>query len=227
MSAPGAAFAAQFRREITAALRSLQEALNPLVFLFLAITLFALGVGAEPETLGRYAPGIIWVLVLLANLLALEGLFRRDFDDGTLEQLVLLGRPLFVPVLAKVAAQWCLTGLAMTVLAPLAALLLYLPAQVLGVTLLTLLVGSPALTLFGAVGAALTVGLRSGGVLLALLILPLYVPTLIFGAGAITLGMSGADVGAQIYLLAAISMLSVTVAPFAVQAALRISLEQS
>jgi heme exporter protein B len=227
VSAPGAAFAAQFRREITAALRSLQEALNPLVFLFLAITLFALGVGAEPETLGRYAPGIIWVLVLLANLLALEGLFRRDFDDGTLEQLVLLGRPLFVPVLAKVAAQWCLTGLAMTVLAPLAALLLYLPAQVLGVTLLTLLVGSPALTLFGAVGAALTVGLRSGGVLLALLILPLYVPTLIFGAGAITLGMSGADVGAQIYLLAAISMLSVTIAPFAVQAALRISLEQS
>jgi heme exporter protein B len=115
----------------------------------------------------------------------------------------------------------------MTLLAPLAALLLYLPAQSLGVTVLTLLVGSPALTLFGAVGAALTVGLRSSGVLLALLILPLYVPTLIFGAGAITLAMSGTDVSAQIYLLAAISMLSVTIAPFAVQAALRISLEQS
>jgi heme exporter protein B len=227
MSAPGVLFAAQFRRELITAFRSMQEALNPLVFLFLAITLFALGVGAEPETLGRYAPGIIWVLVLLSNLLALEGLFRRDFDDGTLEQLVLLGRPLFVPVLAKVAAQWCLTGLAMTLLAPLAALLLYLPAQSLGVTVLTLLVGSPALTLFGAVGAALTVGLRSSGVLLALLILPLYVPTLIFGAGAITLAMSGTDVSAQIYLLAAISMLSVTIAPFAVQAALRISLEQS
>jgi len=220
-------FAAQFRREWMAALRSLQEALNPLVFLFLAVTLFALGVGVDPDTLGRFAPGIVWVLVLLANLLALEGLFRRDFDDGTLEQLVLLGRPLFVPVLAKVAAQWCLTGLAMTLLAPLAALLLYMPAAAVGATMLTLLTGSPALTLFGAVGAALTVGLKRGGVLLALLILPLYVPTLIFGAGAITLAMSGADVNAQIYLLTAISMLSVTVAPFAVQAALHISLEQA
>jgi heme exporter protein B len=220
-------FAAQFRREWTASLRSLQEALNPLVFLFLAVTLFALGVGVDPDTLGRFAPGIVWVLVLLANLLALEGLFRRDFDDGTLEQLVLLGRPLFVPVLAKVAAQWCLTGLAMTLLAPLAALLLYMPTGAVGATMLTLLTGSPALTLFGAVGAALTVGLKRGGVLLALLILPLYVPTLIFGAGAVTLAMSGADVSAQIYLLTAISMLSVTVAPFAVQAALRISLEQA
>lgn len=226
-SSPATLFAAQFRREITAVLRSFQEALNPLVFLFLAVTLFALGVGVEPDVLGRLSPGIAWVLVLLANLLALETGFRRDFDNGTLEQLVLLGQPLFVPVLAKLVAQWCLTGLAMTMLAPLAALLLYLPAGALGVTVVTLLVGSPALTAFGAVGAALTVGLSGGGVLLALLILPLYVPTLIFGAGAVTLAMAGAPVSAQIYLLAAISMLAVTVAPFAVQAALRISLEQS
>ncbi len=227
MSGPGALFAAQFRRDMVSAFRSAQEVLNPLAFLFLAITLFALGTGAQPETLGVYAPSIIWVLVLLANLLALEGLFRRDFDDGTLEQLVLLGRPLFVPVLARMAVQWCLTGLAMTLLAPLAALLLYLPAEALGVTVATLLAGSPALTAFGAMGAALTVGVRGGGVLLALLILPLYVPTLIFGAGAITLAMTGVNVSAQIYLLAAISMLSVTVAPFAAQAALKISLEQS
>lgn len=227
MTAPHRLFAAQFRRELTATLRARSEALNPLVFLFLAITLFALGLGSDPETLGTQAPGIIWVLVLLANLLALEGMFRRDFDDGTLEQLVLLGRPLFVPVLAKAAAQWCLSGLAMAVLAPLAALLLSLPATVLWITVATLLAGSPALTLLGAVGAALTVGLRRGGVLLALLILPLYVPTLIFGAGAITLARSGVDVSAQIYLLTAISMLSITLAPFAVQAALRISLEQS
>lgn len=227
MSGVAALFAAQFRRELTAALRSVQEALNPLVFLFLAITLFALGAGADPETLGRLAPGVLWVLVLLANLLSLEGLFRRDYDDGTLEQMVLLGRPLFVPVLAKVAAQWCLSGFAMILLAPLAAVLLRLPAAGLPVTLLTLFAGSPALTLFGAVGAALTVGLRAGGVLLALLILPLYVPTLIFGAGAITLALAGADATAQIYLLAAISMLAVTVAPFAVQAALKISLEQA
>ncbi len=220
-------FLGQLRRELVAALRSLQEVLNPLVFLFLAITLFALGVGVEPETLGRYAPGIIWVLVLLSNLLALEGLFRRDYDDGTLEQMVLLGRPGFLPVLAKVTAQWLFSGLAMTVLAPLAALLLFLPGEVLGITMLTLLVGSPALTLLGAVGAALTVGLKRGGVLLALLILPLYVPTLIFGAGAVSLAMAGVDVTAQVYWLMAVSMLSLTVAPFAVQAALRISLEQS
>lgn len=227
MTAPAALFAAQLRRELVAALRSAQDVLNPLAFFFLAITLFALGVGAEPETLRRYAPGIVWVLVLLANLLALESLFRRDYDDGTLEQLVLLGRPLFLPVLAKMAAQWLSTGLAMTLLAPLAGLMLYLPAEVLGVTVVTLLVGSPALTLLGAVGAALTVALRSGGVLLALLILPLYIPTLIFGAGAISLSAAGAAVSAQIYLLAAISVLSITIAPFAVQAALKISLEQS
>ena len=220
-------FVAQFRREWIASLRSLQEAFNPLVFLFLAVTLFALGVGVQPEVLGGIAPGVIWVLVLLANLLALDGMFRRDFDDGTLEQLVLLGRPLFLPVLAKMAAQWCLTGLAMTVLAPLAALLLYLPAGVVDTAMLTLLAGSPALTLFGAVGAALTVALRRGGVLLALLVLPLYVPTLIFGAGAIDLAIAGSDVSAQIYLLTAISMLAVTVAPFAAQAALRIGLEQA
>lgn len=219
-------FAAQLRREFTAALRSPQEVVNPLLFLFLAITLFALGIGTDPEALGRFAPGIIWVLVLLANLLALEGLFRRDYDDGTLEQLVLLGRPLFVAVLAKVAVQWCLSGLAMAALAPLAALLLNLPAAALPVTVAALLVGSPALTLIGAVGAALTVALRGGGVLLALLVLPLFVPTLIFGAGATTLAMSGLDVSAQIYLLAAISMLALTLAPFAIGAALRISLEQ-
>jgi heme exporter protein B len=177
--------------------------------------------------LGRVAPGIIWVLVLLANLLALDGLFRRDYDDGTLEQMLLLARPPFLAVLAKVCVQWCLTGLAMTLLAPLAALLLFLPLEALGMTMLTLLAGSPALTLLGAVGAALTVGLRRGGVLLALLVLPLMVPTLIFGAGAVTLAMSGIDVSAQVYWLLAISMLSLTVAPFAIQAALHISLEQS
>ncbi|MFW6093575.1 MAG: heme exporter protein CcmB [Pseudomonadota bacterium] len=227
MRGPGAVFAGQLRRELTASLRSLQEAINPLVFLFIAITLFALGVGVQPDVLGRFAPGILWVLVLLANLLALEGMFRRDYDDGTLEQMVLLGRPRFVPVLAKVVAQWCFSGLAMTLLAPLASLLLFLPPEVLGITMLTLLVGSPALSLLGAVGAALTVGLRRGGVLLALLILPLYVPTLIFGAGAVTLAMSGVDVSAQIYWLMAVSVLALTVAPFAAQAALRISLEQS
>ena len=219
-------FAAQLRRELTGALRSTAEALNPLVFLFLAITLFALGAGGDPETLRTYAPAIIWVLVLLANLLSLEAMFRRDFEDGTLEQMVLMARPLFIPVLAKVSAQWCISGLAMTLLVPVAAQLLYVPMDLVGVVMLTLLTGSPALTLIGAVGAALTVGLRRGGVLLALLALPLFVPTLIFGAGAISQAAAGMASSAQIYWLMAISMLALTIGPFAVQAALRISLEQ-
>ncbi|MEZ5557230.1 MAG: heme exporter protein CcmB [Pseudomonadales bacterium] len=223
---PAGLFRAQLQRELVATARSLGEALNPLLFLFLAIALFAIGLGGQREALQDFAGGIIWVLVLLANLLALEGLFRRDYDDGTLEQMILLARPGFVPVLAKVLAQWCVTGLAMTLIAPLAALLLYLPGQVLGTALLTLLVGSPALTVLGAVGAALTVGLRRGGVLLALLVLPLYVPTLIFGAGAILQASLGLGASAQIYWLMAISMLAVTLGPFAVLAALKISLEQ-
>ncbi|MBX3705234.1 MAG: heme exporter protein CcmB [Pseudomonadales bacterium] len=218
-------FAAQLGREWVASLRTLAETLNPLVFLFLAVTLFALGVGGDAEALANQAGAILWVLVLLATLLTLEALFRRDYDDGTLEQLVLLGKPAFVPILAKLAVQWALSGLAMTVLAPAVGMLLFLPAEVLGLTMLTLLAGSPALTLLGAVAAALTVGLRRGGVLLALLALPLFVPTLIFGAGAISLAMAGVDVTGQLYWLLAISVLALTVAPFAVIAALRISLE--
>lgn len=218
-------FAAQLGREWVASLRTLAETLNPLVFLFLAVTLFALGVGGDAEALANQAGAILWVLVLLATLLTLEALFRRDYDDGTLEQLVLLGKPAFVPILAKLAVQWALSGLAMTVLAPVVGMLLFLPVEVLGLTMLTLLAGSPALTLLGAVAAALTVGLRRGGVLLALLALPLFVPTLIFGAGAISLAMAGVDVTGQLYWLLAISVLALTVAPFAVIAALRISLE--
>jgi len=221
----GAVFLAQLRRELLVSLRSLTESLNPLVFLFLAATLFALGVGGDPDTLAQLAGAIVWVLVLLATLLTLEALFRRDYEDGTLEQLVLLGRPAFVPILAKLAVQWGLSGLAMTLLTPVVGLMLYLPTEVLGVAMLTLVAGSPALTLLGAVAAALTVGLRRGGVLLALLALPLFVPTLIFGAGAVSLAMAGVDVSAQIYWLLAISMLALTVAPFGVVAALKISLE--
>lgn len=221
----GGVFLAQLRREALVSLRSLTESLNPLVFLFLAATLFALGVGGDPDTLGQLAGAIVWVLVLLATLLTLEALFRRDYEDGTLEQLVLLGRPAFVPILAKLAVQWGLSGLAMTLLTPVVGLMLYLPTDVLGIAMLTLVAGSPALTLLGAVAAALTVGLRRGGVLLALLALPLFVPTLIFGAGAVSLATAGVDVSAQIYWLLAISMLALTVAPFGVVAALKISLE--
>lgn len=219
-------FAAQLRREWLLLVQSSEEVLNPLVFLFLAITLFALATGGGQDTLRAIAPAVIWVLVLLANLLSLEGLFRRDYEDGTLEQLLLKAEPAFVALIAKILVHWTFSGLAMTVLAAVAALILYLPASALPTLLLGLVVGTPALSLIGAVGAALTVGLKRGGVLLALLVLPLYVPVLIFGAGAVLEQMAGIETRAQIYWLGVISMTSLTLAPFAVQAALRVSLEQ-
>ncbi len=219
-------FWSQFHRELVSIARSKEEALNPLLFLFLAISLFALGTRGDPQILQTIAPAIIWVLVLLANMMSLEGLFRRDYEDGTLEQLVLLAEPGFVPVLAKIAAQWCFSGLAMTLLAPIAGLILFLPSTVLPTLMITLLLGTPALSFLGAVGAALTVGLRRGGVLLAILVLPLYIPVLIFGASAVIQQMDGVGTQAQIYWLMAITMLSITFAPFLVHAALRISVEQ-
>lgn len=219
-------FVAQLRREWFLLVQHTEEVLNPLVFLFLAISLFALATGGGPDVLRDYAPAIIWVLVLLANLLSLEGLFRRDYEDGTLEQLVLKAEPAFLPLLAKVIIHWVFSGLAMTLLAPVAALILYLPDSALTTLMLGLLVGTPALSLIGAVGAALTVGLRRGGLLLALLVLPLYVPILIFGAGAVLEQMAGIETMAQIYWLGVITMASLTLAPFAVQAALKVSLEQ-
>ena len=219
-------FGAQVRREWFLLVQSTEEVVNPLVFLFLAITLFALATGGGPDVLRELAPAIIWVLVLLANLLSLEALFRRDYEDGSLEQLVLQGEPVFLALLAKILVHWVFSGLAMTLLAPLAGLILYLPASALPTLLAGLVIGTPALSLIGAVGAALTVGLKRGVVLLALLVLPLYVPILIFGAGAVTEQMAGIETMAQIYWLGVITMIAVTLAPFAVQAAVKVSLEQ-
>ena len=159
-------FRAQLRREWFLLIQNNEEVLNPLFFLFLAISLFALATGGGPDVLRDYAPAIIWVLVLLANLLSLEGLFRRDFEDGTLELMVLKAEPAFLALLAKVLVHWVFSGLAMTLLAPVAALILYLPASALPTLMLGLLIGTPALSLIGAVGAALTVGLKRGGALL-------------------------------------------------------------
>ncbi len=220
-------FAVQFRRDWLCLMRSRDEAVNPLVFLFLATTLFAIAFGGDPRQLAELAPAIVWALVLLANLLSLEALFRRDLEDGTLEQLLLLAEPPFAAVLGKVAVQWCVSGAAMAVLAPVAALLLNLPAAALPTLMLGLLLGTPALSLIGAVGAALTVGLRGGGVLLALLLLPLHLPVLVFGVSAVLDTMAGVGAAAQFYWLAAISAAALTLAPFAATAALRISVEQS
>jgi heme exporter protein B len=158
-------------------------------------------------------------------MLSLESIFRSDYEDGSLEQLVLSDHPLFVIVLGKVAAHWCTTGLLLTLISPALAISLAFPPQNLGTLLWTLLLGTPTLSLIGSIGVALTVGLRRGGILLALLILPLYIPILIFGASAVDMSIDNLDVGGQLYLLAALLVLSLTLAPFATSAALRVTLE--
>jgi heme exporter protein B len=216
---------AQVRRDVTVAFRTPGEMAHPLVFYLIGVALFPLGVGPGPERLADMAPGVLWVLALLATLLALDGLFRRDYDDGTLEQLVLHADPLFLGVLAKVASHWLVTGLPLTIFAPVGALLLNLDPEAIPTLVLTLLLGTPVLSVVGAVGAALTVGLRRGGLLLALIVLPLYVPVLILGAGAVSADVDGIDPAAQIAWLGALTAFSLTAAPFAAAAGLRIGLE--
>ena len=216
---------AQIRRDLTVAMRSPGEMVNPLVFYLIGVTLFQFGVGPGPERLATIATGVLWVLALLATLLALDGLFRRDYDDGTLEQLALHADPLFVGVLAKIVAHWLVTGLPLTVFAPLGALMLHLEPSAVPTLMLTLLLGTPVLSVIGAVGAALTVGLRRGAVLLALIVLPLYIPVLILGAGAVTARLDGIDPTPQIVWLAALLAFSLTLAPFGAAQGLRVGLE--
>ena len=221
----GRAFVAQLRRDLTIAFRSRGELINPLMFYVMGISMFPLGVGPSAEELARIAPGVLWVLALLSTLLSLDTLFRRDFDDGTLEQMVLNVDPLFVGVLAKVLSHWLVTGLPLTLLSPIDALMLFLPASAVPTLMLTLLLGTPILSLLGAVGAALTVGLKRGGLLLTLIILPLYVPVLILGAGAVTAVIDGVDPAAQIAWLAAILALMATLTPFVSALALEVGME--
>ncbi|MEX2575390.1 MAG: heme exporter protein CcmB, partial [Halofilum sp. (in: g-proteobacteria)] len=186
-------------------------------------TLFPLGLGPERELLERIAPGIIWVAALLAALLPMERMFRDDYDDGTLEQLLLSPHPAALLALAKVVAQWLATGLPIILFAPVIALVLQLPLEALPALLATLALGTPILSLVGAIGAALTVGLRAGGPLLALLLLPLYIPVLIFAAGTVDAAAAGLPTAAPLSLLAAMLVLALTLAPAAVAAALRIT----
>jgi heme exporter protein B len=218
------AFTALLRRDLSLAFRHRGELANPLIFFLMVVTLFPLGVSPDVELLRRIAPGVIWIAALLSALFSLESLFRSDFDDGALEQLLLSPQPLAVLVLAKVLAHWLVSGLPMLLFAPLLALLLAMPAGSIGVLMASLALGTPLLSLIGAVGVALTVGLRRGGLLLTVLVLPLYVPVLIFATGAVTAAGAGLPVSGQLYLLAALLTLAITLAPFAIGAALRISL---
>ncbi|EPN9528299.1 heme exporter protein CcmB [Cronobacter malonaticus] len=213
------------RRELRLAARHQAELLNPLWFFLVVIVLFALGAGPEPQLLARIAPGVVWVAALLASLLAMDRLFRDDARDGALEQLMLLPTPLPVVVIAKVTAHWVTTGLPLVVLSPLAALLMGLNGHATLTLMLTLLLGTPTLSFFGALGAALTAGLRRGGILLSLIILPLAIPLLIFSTAAVDAAMMQLPVGGFFALSGAFLTASVTLMPFATAAALRITIQ--
>ncbi|AKH88488.1 heme exporter protein CcmB [Edwardsiella tarda] len=216
---------AVIRRELRIAARSGAEIINPLWFFLIVVTLFPLSIGPEPQLLARIAPGIVWVAALLASLLSLERLFKDDFLDGSLEQLVLMPAPLTLTVLAKVVAHWLLTGLPLLILSPLVALLLSFNVATWQAVALTLLLGTPTLSFIGAIGVALTVGLRKGGVLLSLLVLPLYIPVLIFATSAIDAASMGMPIGGYLAILGAMLAGSMTLAPFAAAAALRVSIQ--
>ena len=214
-----------FIRDVTVALRRSTDVLTPLVFFVIVVSLFPLGVGPEPNLLSTMAPGVIWVAALLATMLSLSRLFANDYADGTLEQLTLTPHPLTMLVFAKILAHWLLTGLPLVLISPLLALQLNFQYENMEILVASLLLGTPVLSLIGSVGAALTLGLRGGGVLLSLLVLPLYTPVLIFGAGAVSTYALGMDVEAHLSLLTALLVLSVIFTPWVTAIALRISLD--
>ena len=214
-----------FWRDLAVAWRRSADVLTPLVFFAIVVSLFPLGVGPEPNMLRTMAPGALWVAALLATMLSLRRMFSHDYADGSLELLVLAPHPLTVMVLAKVAAHWVLTGVPLMLISPVLAVQLYLPGDAMGTLILSLLVGTPVLSLLGSVGAALTLGLRGGGVLVSLLVLPLYTPILIFGAGAVASSATGIEAGALLSLMGAMLALALTFAPIATAAAIRISLD--
>lgn len=216
-------FVHTFKRDLVLAFRRKSELVNPLIFFLIVVTLFPIGVSPEPQFLAELAPGLLWVAALLSTLLSMESLFKADFDDGSLEQLLLSPQPLFMVVLAKVSAHWLMSGLALTLVAPILAVMLFLPAEGMPGLMLSLLLGTPTLSLIGAIGAALTVGLRRGGVLISLLVLPLYIPVLIFGSSAVQATITGLPLGGYFALLGALLALALALAPLATGAALRIS----
>lgn len=217
------AFSLLLKRDLTIAFRHRDDILNPLLFFIIVVTLFPLGVGPESNMLSRIAPGIIWVAALLSTLLSLDRLFKNDFNDGALEQMLLSPQPIFILVLAKIVAHWLITGLPLIIIAPVLAVLLHLHEASYLALFLTLLIGTPVLSFIGAIGAALTVGIKKGGVLLSLIVLPLYIPVLIFATSAIDTAAMNLPYTGQLAIIAALFFMSLTLAPFAVSSALKVS----
>jgi len=224
---PGTTFAAcsaLIRRDLTLVWRRRGDTLNPILFALIVVALFPLALGPEPENLRRIAAGVVFVALLLSGLLALDTLFRGDYEDGSLEQLVLSPHPLALLLFCKIAVHWLTTTLPLLIVAPLLAEMLNLPHAILPVLMASLALATPLLSLIGAVCVALTVGMRRSGMLLALLVLPLYVPVLIFGAGACNAASAGLAFGAPLLWLSAGLVLALVLAPLACAAALKISL---
>ncbi|NMM05032.1 heme exporter protein CcmB [Polaromonas sp.] len=213
------------QRDLLLAFRRRSDVLTTLFFFVIVATLFPLGVGPEQALLRTMAPGILWVAALLASMLALGRLFALDYADGTLEQMALSSEPLTVIVIGKVIAHWLVSGFPLVLLAPLLAVQFDLPRGSVGVLFLSLLIGTPVLSLIGSIGAALTLGVRGGGVLVSLLVLPLYIPVLIFGAGAVGAEASGLGSSAHLLLLGGLLAGAAALAPWATAAAVRIALE--
>ena len=205
--------------------RRRSDVFSTLFFFLIVVSLFPLGIGPETQLLRSIAPGVVWVAALLASMLSLGRMFANDEQDGTLEQLLLTPQPLYLVVLGKILAQWLVSEVPLILVAPLLGLQFSLPSDTLIVLVVTLLIGTPVLSLVGSIGAALTLGLRGANVLIALLILPLYIPVLIFGAGAVDASINGGEIAANIYLLGALFVVSLVFAPWATSAALRISIE--
>lgn len=212
-------------RDLKLAMRRQADMVSALFFFIIVVSLFPLGIGPEPDTLRKLAPGVLWVAALLATMLSLPRLFADDHRDGTLEQLALAPHPLGLVVTGKVIAHWLVSGLPLALLAPVLGIQFDLSAEGLWILTLSILLGTPALSGIGAIGAALTLGLRGGGVLVSLLVLPLYIPVLIFGAGAVDAAVSGLGGEAHLSLLAALTLASIGFAPWATAAALKIALE--
>lgn len=227
MSEPslGAVFASVLVRDLRVLARSPGDVLNPLLFLVIVTALFPLAIGASPDVLARIAPGVIWMAALLASIMSIDMLFRGDYEDGTLEQLVLTPAPLPWLVLAKLSAHWLATVVPIVLAAPLLALWMHYPVETIPVLVATLALGTPVLSAIGAIGLALTMGVGRGGALLALLVLPLYAPVLIFGAGAADAAANGLSIVGPLQLLGAMAILAVVLAPLAIAAGLRISLD--
>jgi len=218
-------FRTQLQRELLLSFRSAHDLANPLLFFVMITSLLPLAVGADTDLLQKLAIGIVWVMALLASLLSLDQLFRSDYEDGSLDQLLLLPQGLFWPVMAKIFSHWLVSGLPLALVSPMLALMFNLPVDVYGALVLSLLLGTLYFSFVGAIGAALTVCLRKGGLLLSLIIMPLYIPVLIFGAGSVSQLLAGYNAAGPLGVLAALTAFSVALSPLMIVAALRIGVD--